>query len=432
MPYPATALHTVTLAFFVAIAAAQIATDTAPTSRPDPDLPKTRERFSQRSNACVACQRAVCHLDENMLPKVFDEMARVERSGKSAQFGQFEGIVESEVSSMCGAQPITMEPGIRKQCSKLLEKHEEQFVKAWYDVAVNEATDTEKNMNYKLCSETVGVAKVCPDDLAELDVPTLVRLETRQRWDNTNRRNEKEMERRKKGDKSEKNKNARGAFDKLSVLDKAPKRMTQRPVPRPPPGSGALEHFVSSDFVKRAIGLGDGNQNSAENTDVVVYFAFPRTNPGIHAGALNTLNTVSRAVAKHTRSKPREGAGRGGKGGKSRGASRPVHTTLFAVVDAERNEIPHPWGAGVESPSFILFPANGKDKPRLMPFRDEGAANEDRPSHAPTPADVLALLQKRGGRHESREVAGVAMVHMEQRVLEGSGRDALEEELDEL
>jgi hypothetical protein len=42
------------------------------------------------------------------------------------------------------------------------------------------------------------------------------------------------------------------------------------------------------------------------------------------------------------------------------------------------------------------------------------------------------MLQRSGGRPETREAAGVAFAHMEQRTLEGAGRDTLEDEHDEL
>ena len=81
-------------------------------------------------------------------------------------------------------------------------------------------------------------------------------------------------------------------------------------------------------------------------------------------------------------------------------------TVVVATVDAERNEIPHPWGASIDGPALILFPALGKEKPRLLPFRDaERERDLDRPSDAPTPADALALLQRSGGRPATRESA---------------------------
>ena len=122
---------------------------------------------------------------------------------------------------------------------------------------------------------------------------------------------------------------------------------------------------------------------------------------------------------------------RGARGPKSPAGE--THTVVVATVDAERNEIPHPWGASIDGPALILFPALGKEKPRLLPFRDaERERDLDRPSDAPTPADALALLQRSGGRPETRESAGVAFAHMDQRILEGGGRDRFADEHDEL
>ena len=380
---PGPALRAATLVVLVAVAAAQIATDTAPTSRADPDTPRLRERFAQRSASCTACQRAVCHLDENMLPKVFDERGKVERlaSGTSSDFGRFGGIVETSVSGMCGAQPIAAEPATRKACEKLLEQHEEQLVEKWYATAVSESFDSETNMNWLLCSESEGVAKVCPDELATLDVPSLVRLETRRRWDQTRARNDEARRR-----SENKNTPPRGNPQRKAQLfgqdgikrdpkdtrDTAPKRMTQRPIPRPPVGSGGLEHFVSSDFAKRAIG-GKGQAGDADATDVLVYFAFPRRNPFKHAAALDTFQVVSNTVAKTTRVNKKREKAKGGaakSNSNSRGPPRGSKpTVVFAVLDAERNEVPHPWGASVDGPSVVLYPAGNKEKRQRPRFR---------------------------------------------------------------
>ena len=434
---PAAVFRAALLAALAALAAAQIVTDAPPTSRGDPDLPRTREKFAQRSPSCVACQRAVAHLDENMLPRVFDERAKAARGGSSA-YGAFSKIIEEEVSAMCQAQTIQMERDTRKACVRMLESHEEKFVKAWYETAVVEEmnAEDETNMNWVMCSQSRGIAKACPDELAELDVPTLVRLETRRRFDETRKRNE-EARKRRGGDAAAKNRqNPIDAFSKArerSHETRAPKKMTQREIPRPPIGSGMLETFVSSDFARRAIG-GRDRGGDADVTDVLVYFAFPRRNPGKHAATLDTLRHVSTAIARAARTRPDVGpkVGRGGKDNRAltRGARGPkspsgeVHTAVVATVDAERNEIPHPWGASIEGPALILFPASGKEKPRLLPFRDaESERDLDRPSDAPTPADALALLQRQGGRRETREAASVAFARMDQRILEGGGRD---------
>ena len=441
---PAAVFRAALLAALAALAAAQIVTDAPPTSRGDPDLPRTREKFAQRSPSCVACQRAVAHLDENMLPRVFDERAKAARGGSSA-YGAFSKIIEEEVSAMCQAQTIQMERDTRKACVRMLDSHEETFVKAWYETAVVEEmhAENETNMNWVMCSQSQGIAKACPDELANLDVPALVRLETRRRFDETRGRNEEARKKRERETSDAKNRKKRtDAFSNArskrpageeSRDDRAPKKMTQREIPRPPIGSGMLETFVSSDFARRAIG-GRDRGGDADVTDVLVYFAFPRRNPGKHAATLDTLRHVSTAIARAARTRPDVGpkVGRGGKDNRAltRGARGPkspsgeVHTAVVATVDAERNEIPHPWGASIEGPALILFPASGKEKPRLLPFRDaESERDLDRPSDAPTPADVLALLQRQGGRQETREAAKVAFAHMNQRILEGGGRD---------
>ena len=433
MSRPAGMFRAALLAAIAALAAAQIVTDAPPTSRGDPDLPRMREIFAHRSPACVACQRAVAHLDENMLPRVFDERAKAARGGSSV-YGTFSEIIEEEVSAMCRAQTIQMERDTRKACVRMLDSHEETFVKAWYETAVVEEmnAENETNMNWVMCSQSQGIAKACPDELANLDVPALVRLETRRRFDETRKRNAEARKRQGGGGAAKNSKKPTDAFSKARERShdaSAPKRMSQREIPRPPIGSGMLETFVSSDFARRAIGGGDRG-GDADVTDVLVYFAFPRRNPGKHAATLDTLGHVSSAIARAVRTKPEAGNGgkdnrawsRGARGPKSR--SGEVHTAVVAVVDAERNEIPHPWGASIDGPALILFPASGKEKPRLLPFRDaESERDLDRPSDAPTPADVLALLQRQGGRQETREAAKVAFAHMNQRILEGGGRD---------
>jgi hypothetical protein len=203
-------------------------------------------------------------------------------------------------------------------------------------------------------------------------------------------------------------------------------------------GSGGLEHFVSSDFAKRAIG-GKGHAGDADATDVLVYFAFPRRNPFKHAAALDTFQVVSNKVAKTTRVNKKREKAKGGaakSNSNSRGPPRGSKpTVVFAVLDAERNEVPHPWGASVDGPSVVLYPAGNKEKPRLLPFRDNGNGRDsgsDNPTDAPAPADVLALLQKRAGRFETRDAAGVCFVQMDQRLLQGGNRDKFQLENDEL
>ena len=97
------------------------------------------------------------------------------------------------------------------------------------------------------------------------------------------------------------------------------------------------------------------------------------------------------------------------------------HHVALSVIDAERNEIPHPYGSHVKGPTLILYPAGDKHAPRMLPMRG-GTAGRDDEEAAPTLGDVLALLNKRGGNQYTRDAAGKAFVEAEQHELEGSGR----------
>ena len=104
---------------------------------------------------------------------------------------------------------------------------------------------------------------------------------------------------------------------------------------------------------------------------------------------------------------------------------------MLATLDAERNEVPHPYGSHIHGPSFIMYAAGDKHRPRLLPLRGGESAGgaawpdaEDEEDAAPTLADVLVLLQRRGGRAGTVRAAGQALMAADQADLEGWGRGA--------
>lgn len=160
-----------------------------------------------------------------------------------------------------------------------------------------------------------------------------------------------------------------------------------------------METLVGSDFISRVV--------AAEETDALVYFAFPRERPETHEGAMRTLTAAARAIS-----------------------SSKASTAFVATIDAERNEVPHPYGSHVRGPTVLLYPAGEKHKPKLLPLRETGG-DEDDAEAAPTLGDVLALFHRRGGKKWTRETAGEAFVAADAEALEGRGRRRREDD-DEL
>ena len=133
-----------------------------------------REMFHQRTPSCIVCQRAVHYLDENLLVKILDERAKDRSVNDPANYGRIEAIVEDEVSKVCSAQGIQLDKNLRKKCDDMLERFEDVLVRAWYDRSVQ---DDDWNMNWRICAKKHGLLKVCPVEIARLDVPQLDHLE---------------------------------------------------------------------------------------------------------------------------------------------------------------------------------------------------------------------------------------------------------------
>lgn len=327
--------------------------------------------FASRTPACEACQLVACHLDETLLPRTFDERARAGGASASS-YGRFETMVEEEVSAACRASSIQLRRDVRRACERMLEDHEEAIVDAWYRrvrLDDDDADDPEPNMSWLTCSESAGAARACPDDVAELDVPALDRLEQERKLAGLRRPPD---------------------ADATSAGSNPVRYQSQPAVPPPPRGSGEVETLVGSDFISRVV--------AAEETDALVYFAFPRERPETHEGAMRTLTAAARAIS-----------------------SSKASTAFVATIDAERNEVPHPYGSHVRGPTVLLYPAGEKHKPKLLPLRETGG-DEDDAEAAPTLGDVLALFHRRGGKKWTRETAGEAFVAADAEALEGRGR----------
>ena len=318
-----------------------------------------RALFASRTPTCEACQLVACHLDETLLPRTFDERARAGGASASS-YGRFETMVEEEVSAACRASAIQLRRDVRRACERMLEDHEEAIVDAWYRrvrLDDDDADDPEPNMSWFTCSQSAGAARACPDDVAELDVPALDRLEQERKLAGLRRPPDADA----------------------TFPGSNPVRYQSQPAePQPPRGSGEVETLVGSDFISRVV--------AAEKTDALVYFAFPRERPKTHEGAMRTFIAAARAMS-----------------------SSEASTALVATIDAERNEVPHPYGSHVRGPTVLLYPAGEKHKPKLLPLRETGR-DEDDAEAAPTLGDVLALFHRRGGEKWTREAAGEAFV----------------------
>ena len=106
--------------------------------------------------------------------KILDERAKDRSVNDPANYGRIEAIVEDEVSKVCSAQGIQLDKKLRKKCDDMLERFEDVLVRAWYDRSVQ---DDDWNMNWRICAKKHGLLKVCPVEIARLDVPQLDHLE---------------------------------------------------------------------------------------------------------------------------------------------------------------------------------------------------------------------------------------------------------------
>ena len=329
-----------------------------------------REMFQQRTPSCIVCQRAVHYLDENLLVKILDERAKDRSVNDPANYGRIEAIVEDEVSKVCSAQGIQLDKKLRNRCDDMLERFEDKLVRAWYD---RSSQDDDWNMNWRICAKKHGLLKVCPVEIARLDVPQLDHLEQ-----------EVKLEELRSPVTEDKDGRRRVRYQTQAGKAKLARA-----------GSGEMHVLNGKDFHARVIA------EHGADTDALVYFAFANAHPRTHRGVMRTLKRAALAFRDEN--------------------VKGKHHVALSVIDAERNEIPHPYGSHVKGPTLILYPAGDKHAPRMLPMRG-GTAGRDDEEAAPTLGDVLALLNKRGGNQYTRDAAGKAFVEAEQHELEGSGR----------
>ena len=348
-----------------------------------------REMFHERTPSCIVCQRAVHYLDENLLVKILDERAKDRSVNDPANYGRIEAIVEDEVSKVCSAQGIQLDKNLRKKCDDMLERFEDVLVRAWYDRSVQ---DDDWNMNWRICAKKHGLLKVCPVEIARLDVPQLDHLEQEVKL-------EELRSPVREGDDGRK---------RLRYQTQAGRAKLARA------GSGEMHVLNGKDFHARVIA------EHGADTDALVYFAYANAHPRTHRGVMRTLKRAALAFRDEN----------------VKGEFIVIfvwaismtwffltgkHHVALSVIDVERNEIPHPYGSHVKGPTLILYPAGNKHSPRMLPMRG-GVGGRDDEEAAPTLGDVLALLNKRGGNAYTRDAAGKAFVEAEQHELEGSGR----------
>ena len=139
-------LSTLSAVLLASPAVARVQAHTAPAETAVTDA--ARALFAARTPSCAACQRMVCHLDDVLLPRSFEERAKT-RSSPSSGYGRFDAMVEEEVSASCSASSIQLSRDARKECERLLETREEEIVRLWFDRVTQ---DDEWNMNWLACS----------------------------------------------------------------------------------------------------------------------------------------------------------------------------------------------------------------------------------------------------------------------------------------
>jgi len=226
-------------------------------------------------------------------------------------------------------------------------------------------------MNWGFCATSGGLLApryACADAIARLETPQLEALEQHAKLEGMRQPESERLE----GTK--------------------PKYQSQPSAEREP-RAGEIGVVVGADFHRRVV--------ADDAADALVYFAFPTANPNIDAATVHVLSTAAKALCNDTDA-----------------------TVTISRIDAERNEVPHPYGSHVSGPTVMLFPAGRKQKPRLLRMRgeDSGSVANDDPEAAPTLGDVLYQMRENGGDPRSSARAGEAMIRADAGELEGEGR----------
>lgn len=121
-----------------------------------------------RPAECAACHRVVVHLDEELVPELDAAAARQRASGKRAHWGLLEETIERAVEGACSTTAVQADPRVRAACTRFLDSHEGEVVRAFYRYATDEPA---LNLAAELC------AAECPSELAALTVQQVERLE---------------------------------------------------------------------------------------------------------------------------------------------------------------------------------------------------------------------------------------------------------------
>ena len=179
-------------------------------------------------------------------------------------YGRIEAIVEDEVSKVCSAQGIQLDKNLRKKCDDMLERFEDVLVRAWYDRSVQ---DDDWNMNWRICAKKHGLLKVCPVEIARLDVPQLDHLEQEVKL-------EELRSPVREGDDGRK---------RLRYQTQAGRAKLARA------GSGEMHVLNGKDFHARVIA------EHGADTDALVYFAYANAHPRTHRGVMRTLKRAALA-----------------------------------------------------------------------------------------------------------------------------------------
>ena len=163
-----------------------------------------------------------------------------------------------------------------------------------------------------------------------------------------------------------------------------PKYRTEDVVTRTGAGDDTdVRVLVGRDFYRRVI--------LDARRDALVYFSFPTTSPRFHAAyavthaaaalllanareeeALEAADAAAAAattIETHPRKKMK--LKKTNSGGEADASSFDDDAVLIATIDAERNEVPHPYGSHIEGPTLLLYPAvrvASPTQPRVCAF----------------------------------------------------------------
>ena len=140
---------------------------------------------------------------------------------------------------------------------------------------------------------------------------------------------------------------------------------------------GALQRLVGATFYDAVAGSG--------KADFLAFIAYPQAEAALHSRLMPRLQAAAAAMRAN-------GTAQAG----------------FGVIDAEENDVPPPYGAGITRASLVLYPAGAKRTPKYATDMGDGAL---------TLYDILYFIASTAGSRPTAEVAVHLMTALSQEQL---------------